>query len=586
MVDANDPRLPWLTDKVSALIKVPKIGEKFIKMATSEDSGAPLASFLNDEDNHRLFIIDGAKDMACFKNPPVNTKKKLTYFMKMGDMKLEAKNMSSLMMGDLSPKLLENMHSVLEGVYLPIMSNAKNQQGWPEVMSREVLELFHKTVSGVYVALGQSMGMTLLPQPPAEMLVADRASKDKDRVHVLETAVVTWTTQIKSVLKTEPESVLVQGALEGHYPGPLEGVEFWTSKATNLERIMKQLEGENIRKVMRVLELTKSPYYLAFSGLVKEVSVAHAEATDNVKFLKPLHEYFSQLHNLDDFKSLPDLFKPIMHLLLMVWKNSKWYNTPPALAVLMCEICNDLIEQARNYIDGPELFNMEPKEAVEKLVYTLRVCSEFKSVYFEYNTKASIECPSNPWKFQNSALFPRLDAFLERCYDLLDLTKTVTQFQMLERVEIGGNKGHALTTYVETTYKDFNQELARWQACGYDVLDVSITKFSEDFSIFRSRVKELEQRLGGILNMGFDDCSTVFSAFKLIDSFGELLERDFIQSDLETKHLALIRQYGEDLKEVQELFTSDRHKSCVGKFFERDGPPLYVNMPPSAGALA
>jgi len=35
-----------------------------------------------------------------------------------------------------------------------------------------------------------------------------------------------------------------------------------------------------------------------------------------------------------------------MHLLLMVWKNSKWFNTPPALAVLMCEICNDLIEQA------------------------------------------------------------------------------------------------------------------------------------------------------------------------------------------------------------------------------------------------
>ena len=181
------------------------------------------------------------------------------------------------------------------------MSNSLNQKGWPEVMSGEVLELFHKTVAGVYVALGQSIGMTLLPQPPAEMLQADRASKDKDRVHVLETAVVMWTGQIKSVLKTDPESVLTQKQASGEHPGPLEGLEFWASKAANLERIIQQLDSEKIRKVMKVLELTKSPYYTAFSALIKEVQIAHAEANDNVRFLAPLKRYFEQLHQNDDF---------------------------------------------------------------------------------------------------------------------------------------------------------------------------------------------------------------------------------------------------------------------------------------------
>ena len=120
-----------------------------------------------------------------------------------------------------------------------------------------------------------------------------------------------------------------------------------------------------------MLELTKSPYYTAFSTLVKEVSVAHAEATDNVKFLRPLKKHFQALADPEgsgsSFKELPDMFKPIMHLLLMVWKNSKWYNTPPALAVLMCEICNDLIENARNHINVEELFSIEPQEAVERL---------------------------------------------------------------------------------------------------------------------------------------------------------------------------------------------------------------------------
>ncbi len=40
-----------------------------------------------------------------------------------------------------------------------------------------------------------------------ELPSADRASKDKERVHVLETAVVTWTKQIKNILKLDPEHV-------------------------------------------------------------------------------------------------------------------------------------------------------------------------------------------------------------------------------------------------------------------------------------------------------------------------------------------------------------------------------------------
>ena len=55
---------------------------------------------------------------------------------------------------------------------------------------------------------------------------------------MLETAVVMWTGQIKSVLKTDPESVLTQKQASGEHPGPLEGLEFWASKAANLERII------------------------------------------------------------------------------------------------------------------------------------------------------------------------------------------------------------------------------------------------------------------------------------------------------------------------------------------------------------
>lgn len=43
----------------------------------------------------------------------------------------------------------------------------------------------------------------------------------------------------------------------------------------------------------------------------------------------------------------------------------------------------------------------------------------------------------------------RLDSFLERCHDILDLTQTIVQFSKLVKVEVGGTKGNTLTASVK-----------------------------------------------------------------------------------------------------------------------------------------
>ena len=99
----------------------------------------------------------------------------------------------------------------------------------------------------------------------------------------------------------------------------------------------------------------------------------------------------------------------------------------------MRELCNSLINQAFQYVSGKQIFDLIADEAaataVEQLQTTLKVCGLFKSTYFDYKTKANTECPSNPWRIQNNALFMRLDSFLERCHDILDLTQTILQFR-------------------------------------------------------------------------------------------------------------------------------------------------------------
>jgi len=59
-----------------------------------------------------------------------------------------------------------------------------------------------------------------------------------------------------------------------------------------------------------------------------------------------------------------------MHITLMIWKESKYYNTPSRLVVLIREICNAIIEQAIEYVSGEHIFallDVTPKEATRKL---------------------------------------------------------------------------------------------------------------------------------------------------------------------------------------------------------------------------
>lgn len=89
--------------------------------------------------------------------------------------------------------------------------------------------------------------------------------------------------------------------------------------------------------------------------LLQEVKAAQAEAVDNAAILKPLRPLFEKLRDLDDFPVLPSLFRPIMHLLLLVWTHSKHYNTATRFVTLVRLICNDLVEQARRAAPGTAL---------------------------------------------------------------------------------------------------------------------------------------------------------------------------------------------------------------------------------------
>ena len=190
-------------------------------------------------------------------------------------------------------------------------------------------------------------------------------------------------------------------------------------------------------------------HFAAFKSLIASLQVAHAEAKDNVKYLAALKPNLDEF-NGTDFEQVSLCIKPIMHMLLLVWKQSKFYNTPPALSLIIRMVCNAMMEKAREFTGTTdELFNLEPKEAVEKLVIVLDGCRQLKYDYYTYYNLSKTQCESNPWMADRGTMFKRFDSFITRCEDLLHLCKTVQQFEKLQVVVVGGDSGSTLTENVE-----------------------------------------------------------------------------------------------------------------------------------------
>lgn len=153
-------------------------------------------------------------------------------------------------------------------------------------------------------------------------------------------AIITWTKQIKNVLKKDPESELKNG----NHPDPLTELQFWKDKSDDLNSISEQLYSEKIKKVLKFLEQNKSTYTGPFSKLQKDVTTAKKEANDNYKYLQTLGDLFKDLTDTGkEFTELGDLFIPIMHVILLIYTYSPSYNSPSRLVVLIREICNAII---------------------------------------------------------------------------------------------------------------------------------------------------------------------------------------------------------------------------------------------------
>jgi hypothetical protein len=204
----TDKRIDFLRDRIVQLLKCkPELFDALLKT----EEGELIKRFLNDGGCTRIFFSAGPKDMFVTEKLPDDkqTKKKAIFAMKLAeDVKFDEKKMDEMfdlcMVGDLSPAMLNNLYNTLRSVYLPIITNPGFINAKPGVVMKQFIDKYNWMLAAVHTAVGQTQGKTALWLPPVEAPSAGSSKdrSDKDRVHVLESAIVMWTERINTVRRS------------------------------------------------------------------------------------------------------------------------------------------------------------------------------------------------------------------------------------------------------------------------------------------------------------------------------------------------------------------------------------------------
>lgn len=89
------------------------------------------------------------------------------------------------------------------------------------------------------------------------------------------------------------------------------------------------------------------------------------------------------------------------------------------------------------------------------------------------------------------------------------------EFMKLERIEIGGPKGHVLSKRIIDIYSEFNENFTLFTTRSHDTLDPENTNFFNDYQLLRKCINNLDYQLASVLCQAFDKCNNLDAIFRV-----------------------------------------------------------------------
>jgi dynein heavy chain, axonemal len=601
----------WLRDKVEIS------GLEPVNTNLNDDQRREIVDFLVSEIAGRLFIfVDGpGRDLIIQTEvPPFHIQEFFYMARRQGEKQLSPDNIDNCIsygrFNRNGQSSLESLLSHMENVFCP---SFKHNTSWPEGFKKDFLGDLGKFMSSLTETTNALKGRTVLCVPDYNFSDPKEILEDKEKSQHVEAVLIHWTRQTKAVVHEQAGQELTEDA------SPIDEYVFWNGRLDDLTDIQKQLDRPEVQSVVSVLTLMKSSYLDPFHKLSQSIQDSHNEAQENFKFLSVLQEICTKL-NASEPKDIAVLLFPLLNACRFIWSTASYFHAPERISGLLRKVSNQILERCKSCIRKVGVFNLNVHLAISALSDCVSCGESWKAAFFKMDAAIIAESTSKSgWEVAQSSVFAQVDAFVQRCRELLDVCDSRIQFSMnvsseassetslvsqgetpanadaavevhpetetseeqkpnvVDEVKatasggsiiFGGTRGSQVSKSCNDIQAQFSKLLSNLTSVTYDILDVKISKFHSDYNSLKSGVRDLEVMATNVINNSFDGVSSAQQAANLLEAWFHYAKRDSIHISV-SKHV-----------QTHFAFCMAELNSVRKEYdFNRRGPILSTNTP-------
>ncbi|XP_037663926.1 dynein heavy chain 2, axonemal isoform X2 [Choloepus didactylus] len=511
----------------------------------TEEHDAVLEHFVQDPSEAILTIfVDPCCGLKLDLGMPIQTQNQIVYFIRQAPVPITPENFeATVQFGTVRGAYIPALLRLLNGVFAPqIFTNTT----WPESIRNHFASHLHRFLACLTDTRYKLEGHTVLYIPMEAMnMKPEVVVKDKELVQRLETSMIHWTRQIKEVLSAQ-ETVEI-----GDNLGPLEEIEYWRNRCTDLSGIGKQLVKKGVKHIEHILHLSKSSYLAPFMKLAQQIQDGSCQAQSNLTFLSILKEPYQELAFLRP-KDISDKLPKLISLIRIIWVNSPHYNTRERLTSLFRKMSNEIIRLCCHAISLDRIFEGYVTSSKEDLQGCISCCHAWKDHYLRA-VQMHIQFSSRGWVLDQTSIFAQVDAFVQRCKDLIEVCDCQYHFARWEDGKQGslpcfsGAQAPQITRNLLEIEDIFHKNLHMLRAVRGGILDVKNTSWHEDYNKFRAGIKDLEVMTQNLITSAFEFVRDVEHGVVLLDIFHRLASREAIKRTYDKKAVDLYMLFNGEL---------------------------------------
>jgi dynein heavy chain len=408
----------------------------------------------------------------------------------------------------------------------------------------------------------------------AGMALADPAAAAADEAAKAELcdAVEGWSTIVAGIV-----AKVVTEETKG--PRASSELEFWRQRSAQFTTLFDAVNAPAVRACIAALDVAREGGLVdRFRGLCTELTRAHVEARDNVKFLSTLDRHFKAL-SVGSLPAIVDTLPSLLNGLRMVWIISRHYNTEDTMLPLLKRVGAELADRAAADVSIKGILRLarsNPDEAATLLTQAGAMLTTWHSTFL--SVRERIERTSeHRWEFDRRALFERTDHIASVLGDLKHVVQTASQLSRFYR----GNELKAVSddpTELGAITKRVDKLTLPLTRLLYNAYDKSKHgKWRADKDAFDHAVDDIERRTEAFIARAFEQLRSAEGAADLLAKFRamDVNMRASLRALLEGNTANIVARARRELSVAAAAFES-----------RRASPPLYKNNPPVAGAIA